>query len=122
MSNLGNKEIMAANIKRYLDGRSMTMKDLSVEIGVPYTTVCAWCNGETYPRIDKIELMAQFFGITKADLVEDPADRDPIDAMLQDLKDNPQLGVLLSSTKDLNEKDLEMVIEMVKRLRESYRE
>lgn len=122
MSNLGNKEIMAANIKRYLESRGMTMKDLSAELGVPYTTVCAWCSADTYPRIDKIELMAKFFGVTKADLVEDPADQDPVQAMLQEMKDNPQLGVLLSSTKDLNEEDLKMVIEMVKRLKASYRE
>ena len=42
--------------------------------------------------------------------------------MLQDLKDNPQLGALLSSSKDLNEEDLQMVMDMVKRLRESYRD
>lgn len=70
MSDLGNKEIMAFNIKRLLEKHSMTMKDLSTELNIPYTTVCAWCKAETYPRIDKIEMMANFFGINKADLVE----------------------------------------------------
>ena len=71
MNALGNKEIMAANIMRYLSLRGMTKKDLSREIGEPYTTVCAWCKAETYPRIDKIEKMATLFGINKCDLVEE---------------------------------------------------
>ncbi len=122
MSNLGNKEIMAANIKRYLDKKKITMKELSSEIGVPYTTVCAWCKGETYPRIDKIELMANFFGISKADLVEDPNDIDPVQTLLQDLRDNPSIGVLLSASKDLNEEDIAQLTELAKRLRASYRD
>ena len=73
MSDLGNKEIMAANIKRYLSQRSMSIKDLSIAIDVPYTTVCAWVKAEYYPRIDKIEKMANLWGISKADLVENPA-------------------------------------------------
>lgn len=30
-------------------------------------------NGKSYPRIDKIEIMANFFDISKADLVEEPS-------------------------------------------------
>ena len=33
-----------------------------------------WVKGNSYPRIDKIELMANYFGISKADLVEDHND------------------------------------------------
>ena len=77
MSDLGNKEIMATNIKRYLSQKGMTMKDLSRAIDVPYTTVCSWCKMDSYPRIDKIEKMANLFKISKSDLVEDPAKVSP---------------------------------------------
>ena len=40
-------------------------------LGVKYTTLTDWVNGNSYPRIDKIEMMANFFGIEKSDLVED---------------------------------------------------
>lgn len=40
-------------------------------LGVKYTTFTDWVKGNSYPRIDKIELMANYFGISKADLVED---------------------------------------------------
>ena len=40
-------------------------------LGVKYTTFTDWVKGNAYPRIDKIELMANYFGIDKSDLVED---------------------------------------------------
>lgn len=33
-------------------------------------TFSDWVNAKTYPRIDKIEMMANYFGISKSDLVE----------------------------------------------------
>lgn len=73
-NSLGNKEKMAANIRRYLEKFGITQTDLAAELGVPATTVYNWCQGATYPRIDKIEMMANFFGCSKVDLVEDPED------------------------------------------------
>lgn len=69
-SDLGNREIMAKNIQRYLKESGHTRKELSQAINVPYTTVCGWLNARTYPRIDKIEAMSRFFHIQKKDLVE----------------------------------------------------
>jgi repressor LexA len=73
MSALGNKEIMARNIKRYMQKIGISRKDFCERLGFAYSTVTDWLNAEKYPRIDKIEMMANFFGISKADLVEPPA-------------------------------------------------
>lgn len=45
-------------------------KEFCKRLGFAYSTVTDWINAEKYPRIDKIEIMANFFGISKADLVE----------------------------------------------------
>lgn len=71
MSDLGNKEIIARNILFYMDRNGITRQDLCDRLGFKYSTVSAWINREKYPRIDKIEMMANFFRISKADLVED---------------------------------------------------
>ena len=71
LNNLGNKETMSHNIQRYMDMHNMKRRDLADFLGVPYTTLCGWLSAETYPRIDKIEKMAQIFGISKSDLVEE---------------------------------------------------
>jgi repressor LexA len=72
MSALGNKEVMASNIKRYLEEMGISRKEFCSRLGFKYSTVTDWLNAEKYPRIDKIETMANFFGISKADLVEPP--------------------------------------------------
>lgn len=70
MSNLGNKEIMSQNIQYYMNKYGKTRQDMCEALGVKYTTLTDWVKGNSYPRIDKIELMANYFGISKADLVE----------------------------------------------------
>ena len=70
-NNLGNKEIMAKNIQRYMNLYEKDRKTICKDLGIRYTTFTDWVNGKTYPRIDKIELLASYFGITKADLVEE---------------------------------------------------
>ena len=77
MSALGNKEIMARNIKRYMQKMGISRKDFCERLGFAYSTVTDWLNAEKYPRIDKIEMMANFFGISKADLVEPPTSSAP---------------------------------------------
>ena len=72
MTSLGNKEIMAKNIQRYMRANGLSRKELAQKLNVPYTTITDWVKGNTYPRIDKIEAMANFFGTDKAHLVEDP--------------------------------------------------
>lgn len=71
MNDLGNKEIMARNIQYYMDKNGKTRKDMCEALGVKYSTFTEWVTANAYPRIDKIELMANYFGIDKSDLVED---------------------------------------------------
>lgn len=73
---LGNKKIMAKNISRFMKENNVDRKRLSKDLGVKYTTLSDWINAKTYPRIDKIELLADYFNITKADLVEDKDAKD----------------------------------------------
>lgn len=71
MRTLGNKPVMAANIKRHMQIKGINAKELSKALNVPYTTVLSWLKAEYYPRIDKIEMMSDYFGILKSDLIED---------------------------------------------------
>lgn len=68
---LGNKEIMARNIQHYMDLHHKSRNDMCSALGVKYTTFTDWVTGKVYPRIDKIELMSNYFGIQKSDLVEE---------------------------------------------------
>jgi len=96
MGSLGNKKIMAKNIRRLMALRRINRITFSNDIGVSYTTVTDWIKGKTYPRIDKIEIMANYFGITKAELVEEYSkERDEIVALLPQLNDEDRKKVLV---------------------------
>lgn len=69
-SDLGNKKVMAKNIQYYLDKNGLTRKKLASDLNISYTTLSSWLQADSYPRIDKIEMMANYFKISKADLVE----------------------------------------------------
>lgn len=71
---LGNKEIMAKNIRYYMDKYNKTRNDVCNDLGFKYSTFSDWINGYKYPRIDKIEMMANYFHISKSDLVEERTD------------------------------------------------
>ena len=75
MSNsaLGNKEIFAKNLRRYMEEHEKTRRDLCDDLGFSYMIVSDWCNAKKYPRIDRIEKLANYFGIEKSDLIEPPA-------------------------------------------------
>lgn len=70
MSDLGNKEIFAKNLKYYMELNNKDRNDICRDLKFPYTTFAEWYNGNIYPRIDKIEMIANYFGIKKSDLIE----------------------------------------------------
>ena len=71
MSNIGNKETLAKNLKYYMDKSGRTQKEMSEVVGVAASTFNDWMKAKKYPRIDKIEMLADYFGIKKSDLIEE---------------------------------------------------
>ncbi len=71
MSNIGNKETMAKNLNYYIERSGKSKKEIAEIIGVAASTFNEWTKGKKYPRIDKIEILANYFGILKSDLIEE---------------------------------------------------
>ena len=70
MSNIGNKEIFAKNLAYYLEKSGKDQKEVAEVVGVAPSTFNEWMKAKKYPRIDKIEILANYFGILKSDLIE----------------------------------------------------
>ena len=70
-----NKEIMARNIKRYMEQKGVTNQQSCDALGFKYTTFMDWIKAVTYPRIGKVEAMANYFGCEKSDLIEDKKEK-----------------------------------------------
>lgn len=71
-----NKEIMAKNILRNMEKMGVNATEVCKALCIKQNTFSDWVNARTYPRIDKIELMARYFGVLKSDLVEDKESTD----------------------------------------------
>lgn len=67
---MDNKNVFASNLKRYMEVKGKTRNDISEALGISYFTVSDWVNGKKYPRMDKVEMLANYFGIQKSDLIE----------------------------------------------------
>lgn len=123
MTGLGNKKVMASNIQYYMDKSNISRYDLCDAIGVKYTTLSDWINAKTYPRIDWIEKIANYFGITKADLVEEKNSEDEyyIDpkaaAAAQKMMTNTRLKALFEAAATSSDEDLQTTYNMLMALK-----
>ena len=66
-----NKEVMARNIRKLMERKGVNSTEVCKTLHFKHNTFSNWINAKIYPRIDKIELMAQYFEVSKAALVED---------------------------------------------------
>ena len=64
-----SREVFAANLRALMGKTGKSRKDVSESIGVSYFTFSDWCNGKKYPRIEKIEALAQYFDVSVSELV-----------------------------------------------------
>lgn len=66
-----SKDIFAKNLRYYISMSGKTQKEMAQIIGVSAPTMHEWCAGKKTPRMDKVEKLANYFGILKSDLIED---------------------------------------------------
>ncbi|MDD1025202.1 S24 family peptidase, partial [Streptococcus pneumoniae] len=79
-----NKEIFANNLSFYMEQKGVDRNTLCADLDLKYTTVRDWLKGITYPRIGKIELLANYFNINKSDLIENKIfTAQPSDSLLE---------------------------------------
>lgn len=79
MSESEYKIIFSKNLKKYMQLNNKTQQDLIKDLGLSSSTVSNWCTGQKLPRMNKIEMLASYFGINKSDLLEEKNSNKPID-------------------------------------------
>ena len=114
ISDLGNKEIFAKNLKYYLKYFRTDRNKICNDLDIPASTFSDWLNAKKYPRIDKIELLANYFNIKKSDLIENKCKINAPD----------ELDALFNKNKDILTDDDKETIKFIikKRERESNKE
>ena len=77
MSASDQKRIFSNNLKFYMARDDISINELSKAIETPYQTIISWLRADTFPRIERIVQLSEYFDISKADLIESKA-RSPL--------------------------------------------
>ncbi len=77
MGDVEYKEIFSKKLKHYMEANGKNQMDLMRDLKLSSSTVSSWCTGQKLPRMGKIQMLADYFGVNKSDLIEDkPASND----------------------------------------------
>lgn len=107
---MDNKNVFANNLKKQMELKGVSRNDICNALGISYFTVSDWVNGKKYPRMDKVEMLANYFGIQKSDLIEDQQEKDTPDQIK--LTEGEQ--ALLELFRLIPEQNQAMVLEMIR--------
>ena len=62
---------MYANIQKLLDERNLTLYQLSKDTGIPKSCIYDWRSGRSKPKLDKLQILADYFGVPLEYFVEE---------------------------------------------------
>lgn len=113
MSSEWSKRVFAKNLRYYMQLSGKTQKELAEVAGVSAPTFNEWINEKKYPRIDKIQKLADYFGIQKSDLIEDKKEK-PTDADGGLSKDMQEL---IDCIKKLPPDKVQMLLQVARSIR-----
>lgn len=87
------RKIFANNLNYYMKVNNKIQDDLVKDLGLKTSTISSWCNGQKLPRMDKIVLLADYFGIHFSKLIEERTDNNYFEFVSEDDAMFPLLDV-----------------------------
>lgn len=108
---MDNKNVFAFNLRKQMEIHGKTRNDICQALDISYFTVSDWVNGKKYPRMDKVEKLANYFGILKSDLIEDKEENTNSPDQIK-LTEGEEM--LLKLFRQIPEENRGMVLEMIR--------
>lgn len=71
----------AQNLKNIMQKRNKTQSDLVKDLSFRQATVSDWLNGKKYPRMDKVEKLANYLGVSINELLMQSVPEPPVPAL-----------------------------------------
>lgn len=114
------KKLFSQRLSTLMSQKNINQAELSKLVGVSESTVGKWLLMKAIPRMGAIQKLADYFGVGKSYFLEiDPTSEgyytDPeVAQMANDLKDDPQMRILLDAKKNLSKEEMESIINIAK--------
>lgn len=87
------RKIFANNLNYYMQINGKIQDDLVRDLGLKSSTISSWCNAQKLPRMDKIVLLSNYFGIHFSKLIEERKDNNYFEFISEDDAMFPLLDV-----------------------------
>lgn len=122
---------MYAYFEGLMKAKGLKIADVSRKTGVPYSSFTDWKAGRYTPKADKLQKIADFFGVSieylttgKDSEKESTSGKkyyfdDDTAQKAQELFDNPELRILFDAARGSKAADLQMAVDLLKRLKET---
>lgn len=105
------REIFAKNLKYFMEKTGVQQADICKALGVSSATASDLCNGNKYPRTDKMQQLADLLGVRFSALTSEKGTEDYEDALrLEALHQDPRLGLLFDRTRKMSHEDVETML------------
>ena len=105
------REIFVQNLRYLMEARGITQADICRELEVSSATASDWCTGKKYPRIDKMQRLADLLGVRYSTLTTETGRQDYEDQQrLEALHQNPRLGLLFDRSRKMSHEDVETTL------------
>ena len=108
---VANKDVLSKNLKKYIAKSGKDRTQIAEDLGLSYSTLTDWINGKKYPRINNIEKLADYFNVSKSDLIEDfeeiKKDNDVLATIIVKLRMNKELLKVVEKLLSLDKAKLE---------------
>lgn len=118
-----------SNNLRYLRKKyDMSQEDLANKLGYKsFTTIQKWESGVSEPSVSMVKKIAELFGVTMDQITNDDLSDtenhyylDPEAAEIaQEVQQRPELKILFDASRKVSADDLELVINMIDRLKKN---
>lgn len=65
------KKMFARNLTYYINASGKTQAEVAKALHLNKATLSSWCTGTRTPRMDKVDLLCEYFKIRRSDLMEE---------------------------------------------------
>lgn len=100
---------LSRNLAILMAKKQITGAELAQALKMPTSTLYNWINGEKMPRMGSLQILADYFGVTISDLIEERSDyyNNPLtQAIAEELQHNKELAMLFMTAKDADPETL----------------
>lgn len=110
--------------EKLLKAKGVTAYQVSKATGIPQATFSQWKHGVTTPKVDKLRLIADYFNVSLEYLMNEDENEnyyinDEVAELAQEIYEDEDLHMLFSAARDISKEDMQYVVDLVKRLKET---